>query len=128
MGVPGGFRQAIAGATTHDISDGRFQADAVAGRHVERLDTGSGAQHRPDDLVIHPQRRPCSTLIGHVTMVTVQPSLGHAHRGNIHQQAEMTGDPQATRMGDALPVAQQQIRRLMHTIMALPSMACTRSS
>jgi hypothetical protein len=61
-------------------------------------------------------------------MVTVQPSLGHAHRGNVHQQPEMAGDPEAARMRDALPVAQQQIRRLRASVPAPPAPPATRET
>ncbi len=80
-------------------------------RHVDRPDPDAGAQHRAENGVAVGERHPRAFLFARFIVTAAQPRLGDADRRQPGQQAEMAGDAEAPRMGDAVPVDHQQVGR-----------------
>jgi hypothetical protein len=106
--VGSGMRKWLLSATVRSVASG--QADAVADRHVHRFHLGLGADARGPA----PRRpRPAATSRrgGAGRCVAADElSLRHAERRQVEQDAEVAGEPEAARVGDAVPVADHQLR------------------
>jgi len=110
MGVSRRLRQVVLGATTEDVLDGRRQVYLVADGDVERVDVGSGAHHRADDLgsasglvaVVAMSER--SPLRAWPVVFAAQARFGAADGGPAYDYPQMGCQAQATRMGLALSV------------------------
>ena len=110
MGLAGGFGDSEAGGALEGDRCRRCEADAMAGGDVDGAHVGAGAQDRADLLIAVEQRRPRASLAAGFLVGSDEAGLGGADCGRVQQHAEVAGDAEAARVGQALAVAEQQVR------------------
>ncbi len=111
MGQTAGFRQAKAGGAGEQPLDSRLQADPVTYREKQWLHPGAGAYHGADWLSLIQQGDPGTPARREGIEVADEPGLGHPQAGPVTEHPEMTGQTEATRVGQSLTIAEQQIRQ-----------------
>lgn len=89
--------------------DGALQTDPVTDRNIDWIDPAPGAQHRADNFLFVHQWNPGTFDLREIPMGADKPALGHANRGCIRQQTQMTGQTKAARMRQSLPVTQEHV-------------------
>lgn len=90
---------------------GRPQAHAVADRHVDRTHVVLRAQDVADALSRVEKRAVRAAACSERLVPSDQAVLRTADGGKIEQHAEMAGETEATRVGAAVPVGEEQVRR-----------------
>ena len=68
-----------------------------------------GPQYRPDAATPVGQRNARAPVRGDLGMMTDQDALGASNRGDSQEESQMACEPHEPRMGQALPVAHDQI-------------------
>lgn len=111
MGQTTGFRETKAGCASEQQLDPCLQADPVTYREKQGLHPGAGAHHGADVLTLIQQRDPGTPLRREWVEVTDEPGLGHPKTGSVTEHPEMTGQTEATRVGQSLTITEQQIRQ-----------------
>ena len=93
-------------------SDGRFQADSVALRYINRPHCLACPHYRPDPLslrlFIH-QWHPTARRFPQFPMRTDQQAFRATDRRPVQQHSQMAGQPKPPRVRVSLPIAKQQI-------------------
>ncbi len=91
---------------------GGGQADAMAGADVEGPDVRAAAQDGADDFLFVHEGLPLSLFVAEWGGgAPRQAGLGDADAGAVRQQADVAGDAKAARVGQSLPVKEQQVGR-----------------
>lgn len=83
----------------------------VSGGDIDRLDAVSGAEYEADDLFPVAERYVIAPVQIQRIVLAAEQFFRAAHRGKVQAESEMRGEPQPARMCDALPVAQEHVRR-----------------
>lgn len=86
------------------------QANAMANGDVQRRDVLPCAQYEPYHLSLIDELYGSAALRWRKCGFTAEPAFGDADRWDTGQQAEMTGDAEAARVGEAVAVDQNQFR------------------
>src|SRR5689334_15504484 len=81
----------------------------MSSRHEDRLDTWASAQDGTDHFATMVKRLPCASFVGNRIVTTDEEGFADADRGRIADDAYMAGNPKASWMRIAMPVAEQQI-------------------
>ena len=105
------FRQAQAAAAAQHQVCRTLEVAKVAGADEQWLHLRTGAQHGADALPIMGQRRAFAALPTRFCPVADQARFGAAHGGQAEQHAQVAGQAESSRMGDALAVAEQGVHR-----------------
>lgn len=105
------FWQPQAVATAQHQVRRTLEIAKVAGADEQWLHPRAGAQHGADTLPIMRQRRTLAAFPARFIPVADQARLGAAHGGQAKQHAQVAGQAESSRMGDALAVAEQGIHR-----------------
>ncbi len=86
-----------------------FQGDEISNRHVDRLDVRPRPHCGSDQLGSVGDRHPVAETVSEWLVTPNQERLGAANCRPVEQQPQMAGDSETSRMGDALPVDDDQI-------------------
>ena len=89
----------------------RRKGDAMADRDVHRLHALARAHDLSDHFARVTQLRMTSSPCTRLAIRPDQPALCAADRGEVQQNAQVTGEPETARVGAALSVAEHEIRQ-----------------
>jgi hypothetical protein len=119
MGKPDWLREAVAAAAAHDpeycVINGNFIADG----DEKRFDIVFRPQHYTDAFAVIQQFRKIARFGGRFYISAAKPRLGAADGGNIEKESQVSGNPQTTRVGNTLPVHDDQVRRMRNFFKSL---------
>jgi hypothetical protein len=73
---------------------------------------GSGAQDSAEALAFVAEVNPCAALDTGFGVGAEEPAFGATNGGQVVKDPEVTGDTEASRMGDPLSVAEEDVRWL----------------
>src|SRR5262245_10391004 len=104
--------QPVARREPQDPGDRRGEAHPMADGHVHRPHAGARAQDSADRLAAVAQGHPCAAGGRERRVRAHQTRLRDADGGDVEQHAEVAGQAEAPRMGEAVGVAEDQIREL----------------
>jgi hypothetical protein len=86
------------------------QIHHVTGTHIERAHVGSGPKHRANAIPIMVEGGPGAASETGFGMGSYETTLGAADRGKTPQNPQMTRNAEASWVGHALSIAEQDIR------------------
>jgi len=110
VSAPSRLGESVAGKGIEDCLYGGIQTDPIALRNIDRRHAMSGPHDCADLLASIEERFDTPSTFGGHPVRAHQEAFRAADRGEVEQQAQMTRDPKATRMGKAVPVANQAVR------------------
>jgi hypothetical protein len=106
----GGLRQPILGTASQNNIDAVVQANQMSDRHKHRLDPTSGPKDGADGVIAILYIGVAALFGMRIFIPARQSGFGTADGRPIQQQTDMTGEAAASRMGDTLPIENQQVR------------------
>src|SRR5579875_3854990 len=103
------LRQAMTAAAGKHPSNRRFKTDAIADRDVDRFDTGSGSERRPDDHSSVFPGRPVPHRLANRPVMTGQQGLRTADGWSVEDQPDVARDSDSSRMREAMSVDDDEV-------------------
>ncbi len=88
-----------------------MKADAVSNGDVDRGDAIAGAEDEADEVGAVPQPGAASGLRRGLAVAAEEAALGDAYGGHVQQESQVTGDAEASRVGEAVAVDEEEVRR-----------------
>jgi hypothetical protein len=116
VGEAGWLRKAIAfGEAEHPVG-GLGDADAVAGRHVQWPAAIAGAEDDADEVIVVPQVGARAGGGGGLFVIADESGLGAADGRQVEEEAEVAGETEASRVGEALAIDDEQVGRALQAL------------
>jgi len=116
IGEARGLRQPVAAAEAEHPLSGLLKANAMPHRDVDRGDTVPGAHHQADKVEAAPELSAGAGLGRRLGVLSHQAGLGDADRGQVQEQTQVTGDAEASRMGEAMAVHEEKVRHSLQLL------------
>ena len=113
---PGGLRQPVAPTDPEDPLGGLLKADAVANGDVDGGDAIAGAEDEADEVGAVPQLGAASGFRRGLFVLTDEAALGHAYGGDVQKEAKVAGEAEASRVGEAVAIDEEEIRRALQLL------------
>ena len=110
MSAPGRLGESVAGKGIEDCLYGGIQTDPIALRDKDRRHAMSSPDHCADLFTSIEERLDTPSTFGRRPVRAHQEAFRAADRRKVEQQAQMTGNPKAARMGKAVAIADQAVR------------------
>lgn len=111
VGLAGGFRKTVAARAGGYNVDGGGQVNVMPDGDEDGFHAGARAYDCADGLAAVGEVSVAATFACGFGVLPAQPMFGAADGRDIHQQADVAGDPQAAWVRDVVPVEDQQVRR-----------------
>lgn len=110
VGKPGRFREAITSGAGQDQLFRAPQVHFMADTDKDRFDIGSGADNTADALIFSKQWTDRAPGQSRFLELADKSAFGAANGWQAGEHADMAGDSETARMGDALTITEQDIR------------------
>jgi len=107
----GGLRQPVAPAHPQYPLGGVLKADAVPDGDVDGGDAVAGAEDEADEVGAVPQLGAASGFRRGLFVAAYEATLGHAYGGDVQEEAQVAGDAEASGVGEAVAVDEEEVRR-----------------
>ncbi len=78
---------------------------------VDRGDAVAGAEDEADEVGAVRQIDAASHFRSRFVVLTDEAALGHAYGGDVQEEAEVAGEAEASRVGEAVAVDEEEVRR-----------------
>lgn len=99
------------GGGPEDDPDGARDIDEMSRGYEKGADPRPGPDDGPDGPPVEPEAAAAAAPGTGLPEFADEPRLGAADRGDVEQDADMRGDAQPPRVGDPLPVDEEEIGR-----------------
>jgi len=118
MSLPQGFGNAVAAEAALNQGFRSLEIAQVPGRNVEGLDAAARAEHPSDHVILQAKRLGISTTKVKRIMFSAEAAFGTAHGRGVQDQPEVRGQAEPAGMGDALTIAEQNVRGALEPAMS----------